>query len=969
MPNRIRKILLVFSSYDAFIMEQGGSLTSRIVSEYRGLNLSHPPRLIRVSSAAAALALLAEKKFDLVIITPQLDDMDCFALGRAIKGIDKQIPIILLSHNVKDIGMFSPLDKAAGIDRFYIWSSNPDFLMALVKNVEDHLNVTHDTKTAMVRVLILVEDSPLYLSSFLALIYKEVVKQTQAVLDESLTAEHRLLKMRARPKILVAGSYEEAMRLYQEFRPYVFGIITDTRFPRNEKSDSRAGISLLSHIRADISDLPLLMLSAEPVNRELAEQIPAVFVDKNSTALLQEIQDFFVRHLGFGDFVFRLQDGSKANRADSLKSFETKLARIPDESLLYHAERNHFFNWVMARSEITLASLLHKDRFTSLSVDQIREIIITTVHEARKQRHRGIVSQFMANNYEADIMDFVSIGQGSMGGKALGLAFMAEQLCRTSVFQQQFPATIVQIPKTLIITTDGFDSFIVHNNLHSLRHEQHDDAFTTNTFLAAEIPAWLVTELTAFLHATQVPLTVRSSSVLEDAKFKPYAGLYRTYMIPNNSDNFTSRLQHLLTAVKLVYASTFYEGPRAFGQSDYRSGEESMAVIIQPLAGRQYGKFFYPAISGVAQSYNCYPIAPMKPEDGIAHIALGLGKTVVEGEQSLRFSPAFPNSMPQFSTVEDILANSQRYFYVLRMKNYPPGLNFQTHCNLEKREINEAQDEYPVLSLTSTYFPEDARIRDIQAPGTKITTFAQVLKHDIFPLPGLLRELLTIGRQGMGCDVEIEFALDLAEEGRPGMFSFLQIRPMAAGSEYRDVQIMPEETEKAFCSSEMVLGHGISDSIVDIVYVRPDTFKPEATRAVAKEISKLNGELQKSKRSYLLIGPGRWGSADPWLGIPVQWQDISGVAAMIELQSKSLRADPSQGTHFFQNITATDIKYFTVADDPDLHAAQQSYLDWQWLLDQPLLKKSDFLGHVRLAEPFIIKVNSRQSLGIMFEKT
>jgi DNA-binding NarL/FixJ family response regulator len=950
-------------------MEQGGSLTSRIVSEYRGLNLSHPPRLIRVSSAAAALALLAETKFDLVIITPQLDDMDCFALGRAIKGIDKKIPIILLSHNVKDIGMFSPLDKAAGIARFYIWSSNPDFLMALVKNVEDHLNVAHDTKTAMVRVLILVEDSPLYLSSFLGLIYKEIVKQTQALLDESLTDEHRLLKMRARPKILVARNYEEALRLYKEFRPYVFGIISDTRFPRNGKSDSRAGISLLSHIRAEISDLPLLMLSAEPVNRELAEQIPAVFVDKNSTALLNKIQDFFVRHLGFGNFVFRLPDGSEVDRADSLKTFETKLAQIPDDALLYHAENNHFFNWVMARSEIALASLLHKDRFKSFTVDQMRETITTTIHNSRRQRHRGIVSQFMANNYEADITDFVAIGQGSLGGKGLGLAFMAEQLCRTSVFQEQFPATVVQIPTTLIITTDGFDSFITHNNLHHLRHEFHDDTSITDIFLAAEIPAWLVTKLAAFLEATRVPLTVRSSSVLEDAQFKPYAGLYRTYMVPNNSDNSANRLQHLLTAVKLVYASTFYEGPRAFGQSDYRSGEESMAVIIQHLAGRNYGEFFYPSISGVAQSYNCYPIAPMKPEDGIVHIALGLGKTVVEGEQSLRFSPACPNSMPQFSTVEDILANSQRYFYALRVKNYPPDLNFQAHSNLERREINQAQDEYPILSLTSTYFPEDARIRDVQAPGPKITTFAQVLKHDIFPLPGLLRELLTIGRQGMGCDVEIEFALDLADQDRPGNFSFLQIRPMAAGSEYRDVKIMPEAIDKAFCSSEMVLGHGVSDSIVDIVYVRPDTFKPEATRTVAKEISKLNGELQKSKRAYLLIGPGRWGSADPWLGIPVQWQDISGVAAMIELQSKSLKADPSQGTHFFQNITAMDIKYFTVIDDPDHHGAQQSYLDWQWLLDQPLLNKTDFLGHVRLAEPFIIQVNSRQSLGIMYEKT
>jgi CheY-like chemotaxis protein len=965
MANKIRKILLVFSPFDAFLMEQGGSLTSRIVREYRGLNLSHPPRLIGVSCARDALALLAEKEFDLVITTPQLDDMDCFALGRAIKDIRPDLPVILLAHNIRDVTLIPPAPATVTIDRFYLWSPNPDFLMALVKNVEDHLNAARDTKRAKVRVLILVEDSPLYLSYFLPLIYKEVVKQTQAVLDESLNTEHRLLKMRARPKILVAQDFEEATRLYHAYRPYVFGVIADTRFPRGGKLDDRAGVTFLTHIRSHVVDLPLLMLSSESANRTTAEQIPAVFVDKNAPDLQQAIQDFFLLHLGFGAFIFRLPDGREVDRADSLRSFETKLAQIPDASLQYHAERNHFFTWVMARSEVKLAALLHREQIRTIAPEDLRHHLITTLHQARKERQQGIVSRFSARDYDADISDFVKIGQGAMGGKALGLAFMAAQFSRTAHRREHFPETVIQIPKTLVITTDGFDSFMAHNQLHDHSQQQRDDAWIMEKFLAAAIPDWLVKELAVFLEHNPVPLAVRSSSILEDAQYKPYAGLYRTYMIPNNSDDFNRRLDHLLTAIKLVYASTFYEGPQAFARTDYRADDEGMAVIIQHLAGRQYGDFFYPAISGVAQSHNCYARAPMKPEQGIAHIALGLGKTVVEGERSLRFSPSHPTSLPQFSTVDEILARSQRFYYVLRMNNYPPDLNFLQDGNLEKREIQAAQDDYPIQRLTSTFFPSEHRIRDIQAPGPKMATFAQVLKHAVFPLPAILRELLIMGRRGMGRDVEIEFAVDLAEEERPGVFSFLQIRPMAAVCADIDIRISTAEIEQAFCRSDEVLGHGVNNTISDIVFVRPETFKPENTRVIAREISRINGGLQKQKRSYLLIGFGRWGSADPWLGIPVQWQDISGVGAMIELQGKALAADPSQGTHFFQNITAMDIKYFTVVDDPKLPGAERSFINWQWLRSQPLHHKTDFLQHVRLDRPLVIKVDSRRRLGIM----
>jgi CheY-like chemotaxis protein len=961
MGIKIREILLVSSPYDAFIMEEDGSLASRIINEYSGLNLSQPPRVTRTPSAYAALEHLNEKKFDMVIATPHMEDMDAFSLGGEIKKLKQDLPVILLAHGTR--GVYPPPENkdCSGIDKIFIWSGNSDLLLALVKNAEDRINVDFDTKRANVRVLILVEDSPVYYSSFLPLIYKEIVRQTQAVLEVGLNEEHRLLTMRARPKILLATTYEEAIALFNKFRPFLFGIICDSRLPRGHDLDNEAGFELLSKSRSEIPDLPLLMMSSDPKNKERAARIPAVFLDKNSPNLLAELHDFFIHHLGFGDFVFRLPDGKEVARASSLRELEEKVAIIPEEALWYHGKHNHFSRWLMARSEVALASSFREVSASDFgNAEEARDFIISNIHALRKWRQKGVVAQFKASSFDPDVNDFVKIGQGSLGGKARGLAFMSALLQENPRIHESYPEVNIEIPKTLVVCTDGFESFISRNRLENYAKEDFTDDQVTEGFLRAEMPEWIVRELEAYLAHADYPLSVRSSSLLEDAQFQPYAGLYTTYMIPNNHPSLSVRLQHLVKAIKLVYASTYFEGPKAFSRSILNQPHlEAMAVIVQELTGQEFGDYFYPSISGVAQSHNFYPVSPMKPEDGICLVALGLGKTVVEGERALRFSPRYPQILPQFSTVDDILTNAQRFFYALRVRNYPADLKFREYYNLEKREVDEADAEYPVTALSSTYIPEEHRIRDGVFPrGHRILTFAPILKYNLFPLPQILADFLDLGRRGMGCPVEMEFSANLnSGEHKKNSFYFLQIRPMVAEGQRLEVDITRQDWDKAFCRSSQALGNGKNEEIADIVYVKPEEFRLESTVQMAEEIGQINAALAKENRPYLLVGPGRWGSADRWLGIPVTWKNISGVRAVIELRNETIKADPSQGSHFFQNITSLGIQYITVTED----GGGGDRFDWKWVGSLPSVKELTFVRHVRLETPLTIKIDGRTS--------
>ena len=968
MGRKIREILLVSSPYDAFILEEDVSLASRIIHEYSGLNLSQPPRVTRVSSAAEALNALSQKPFDMTITMPHLDDADPFAFGVEMKHVRPNMPVILLAHSLKGIHPTPEGCDPSGIDRIFQWSGNSALLLALIKNAEDRLNIDTDTQKARVRVLLLVEDSPTYYSFFLPLLYREIVRQTQAALEVGLNEEHRLLTMRARPKILLAADFEEAMDLYLKYRPYLFGVISDTRFPKERRIKDDAGYLLLREIRSDFPDLPLLMLSARPENRQRADEIRAVFLNKGSSTLVSEVHEFFLQYLGFGDFVFRMPDGREVARASAMRELQEKVAVVPEESLWFHARRNHFSNWIMARAEIALASFFREVQASWFpSTDRLRSYLVESIRASRKWRQKGIIVQYHAPSYDPEVNDFVKVGKGSIGGKARSLAFMSALLREEPGLYKKYPEVSIEIPKTLAIATDGFEAFIGHNRLQYLSTDHFPDQHIAEAFLRAEMPEWITKELTAYLSVVTYPLSVRSSSLLEDAQFQPYAGLYQTYMIPNNHPDPSVRLGQLLSAVKLVYASTYYQGPNAFSRSvSFQPPEEEMAVVIQQLSGEQYGDYFYPALSGVAHSYNYYPIPPMKREEGIAYVALGLGKTVMKGERALRFSPRQPRRLPQFSSVEDILRNAQRFFYALKVRGYAVELAIGDDSNLEKRELDEAEDEYPVKILSSTYLQEEQRIRDSGGgTGPKVLTFASVLKYDVFPLAPLLSDLLELGRAGLGAPVEIEYAVNLGTEAQPKKeFFFLQMRPMvsATRSVPFDVTIRPEETRKALCYSRQALGNGRNDQVSDVIYVKKSGFRTDATIEIAKDVALMNASLLSEKRSYLLVGPGRWGSADRWLGIPVRWRDISGAGAIIEFRNEQIKADPSQGTHFFQNITSLGIPYFNVTE------GSEDFFRWEWIDSLPAMRETPWIRHVRFEKGLTIKIDGRTSEGVITER-
>lgn len=962
MAQKVTDILLVSSPYEAFIMEEEGRLAERIIHEYRGLNLSRPPMLTWVSSAREALDALSQKKFDLVITMPQVDEINAYVLGKQIKATHPDLPVYLMIQDTSKHLLDRKNTDHKSIDRQYVWYGNSDLLLAVIKNLEDRMNVAYDTQRARVRVIILVEDSPIYCSTLLPMLYKEIVTQTQAVMEESVNDEHRILRMRARPKILVAENYEEALDLYQQYRPFLLSVLSDVRFPKNGQMDDRAGFDLLCRIRQDDPDLPLLNLSSEESNRQQAREISVMFLNKNSPTLHSEIRGFFMNYLGFGDFIFRLPIGREIARASNLRQMETILPSIPDESIYYHGQRNHFSSWLMARSEVMLASKLKPVKVSDfLNAGELKKYLINCIHERRKGRQKGIITALVTGSYDPDA-DFVKVGKGSLGGKARGLAFISTQLKENPQLQKKYKNVEIQVPKSLVLSTEGFDSFISENDLKQLATSNRSDEEIAKLFLAAQFPAWLHTDLELFVQHARYPLAVRSSSLLEDAQFQPFAGVYKTYMLPNNHPDPATRLERLIMAIKMVYASTYYESPRSYAQSTFhRLEDEKMAVVIQQLTGSDYGDFYYPAISGVAQSYNFYPISHLKSEEGIAHIALGLGKTVVEGGVSLRFSPRFPQFLPQFSTVDDILKNSQRFFYVLKLKDFPQDISADEDATLQKLEIDDVKEHPPVKHLTSSYSAQDHRIRDgARNAEYPVLTFANVLKYQSFPLAEILTDVLKIGRKGMGCPVEIEFAVNLPLNGeaKPS-FDLLQIRPLGIRQHHLDVGISQEDIDAAVCYSTTALGNGCLEEIADIVYVNPDTFDPARTVEIATEIGRINKQLVHQNRKYLLIGPGRWGSADRWLGIPVTWHDISGVGAMIEAATDDLKADPSQGSHFFQNITSLGIGYLTISQN------SSDFINWHWLQSLPTTEATTYLTHVKLDQPLTIKIEGKKSQAVI----
>ena len=961
IPHRVQHVLMVSSLYESFILEEDGLLNELITSEYMDMNLSHAPRVVRASTEAEALEVLQREQIDLVITIPHVGRRPLANFATAVKQLRPELPVIALAAEPAGLlGQLQP-EQRGGVDRVFVWNGDAKILLTIVKFVEDQLNVEHDTQVGNVRVIILVENSVRFYSAYLPLIYTEVVKLTQSLMAEGINVMHRLLRMRARPKILLAEDFEEAWLLFSKYSDHVLGVISDVRFPRNGRLDDQAGVEFTRRVHACAPLMPVLLQSSDERYAEQAHALEASFLNKRSPHLLQELRSFILGNLGFGDFIFKLSDGTEVGRANDLQSLEDTIARVPEEALALHARFNHFSNWLMARTEFEMAACIRPRKISDFaSLSDLRAYLLKTLAEFRERERSGLVADFSPKRFDT-ATTFTRIGGGSLGGKGRGLAFI-NALIRRHNLRHRFDDVRISVPHSAVLGTDALDTFLDQNRLHMRITQELDDGQIAQAFLRAKLPNSVRRNLKAFLNRVRYPLAVRSSSVLEDSLDQPFAGIYATHMIPNNHPDPKVRLNQLCTAVKLVYASAFFRGARHYLEATgHPAGEEKMGVILQELVGSAHDQYFYPTFSGVARSFNFYPAGQMTPEEGVACVALGLGKMVVEGGQCLMFSPAHPQVLPQFPNTEEMLTNSQRQFYALDLSR--AGLAPRPHedVHLAKLELDVAEGHGTLAPVGSVYSPENDMVYDgIHRAGPRLVTFAHVLKHDLFPLADILRLLLDVGREALACPVEIEFAVNLTT--RPHEFGFLQIRPIVSDEDYEHTELETVEPARAVCLSPKALGNGRIQDLHDVIYVRPENFDAGQTRAIAAEIATLNLELKHAGRSCVLIGPGRWGSADRWLGIPVTWEQISSAKVIVETTLGDFLVTSSQGTHFFQNLTSLRVGYLAV--NP---AAGEGHLDWDWLAAQPACTETEYLRHVRLAEPLVVRLDGRHRYGVIYK--
>lgn len=966
MRFNVRDILLVSSLYDSYIIEEDGRLYELIRKEYDGLNLSHSPEITHVSSGEEALELITGgRRFDLIITTLHIEDSHAIRFARKVKELGFKIPVVLLTYNNRELSELMLRQDTSVFDRIFIWQGDSRILVAIIKYIEDRMNVEHDTKTAGVQSIILVEDNVKYYSAFLPIIYTEILIQSQRLIAEGINPSDRYLRMRARPKILLCTTYEEAWEYFQKYEENILGIISDIDFYRNGSDDPQAGIEFAKNVKSRRADIPILLQSNAPDKEIEVHTIGVSFLLKDSPTLLNDLRLFMNRYFSFGDFIFRMPDGTEVSRATDLKSLEEQLNFVPDESLRYHAERNHFSNWLKARTEFWLA-YKHRPRKVSdfPSITAMRQDLIISFQTHRRLRQLGQITDFDKATFDPS-SSFARIGSGSLGGKARGLGFVNTLLSNFDI-RDRFKNIQITVPPAVILGTDVFDQFLDENNLREFALRCTDDTEITHRFLEAKkFPRKISRQLIEFLDIVQEPLAVRSSSLLEDSQFHPFAGVYKTYMIPNNHSNPVTRRIDLINSIKRVYASTFYQSAKDYIKvTSYRLEEEKMAVIVQKMVGDPHDSKFYPDFSGVAKSYNFYPIAPQKSQDGIVSVALGLGKMIVDGGITVRFCPKYPDNLLQFYSVKETLRNSQTEFFALDLESKLNDTADPGYTLLKKYELNEAERDGTLSYVGSTYSSENDTIHDgLSRDGKRVVTFAPILRNKIFPLPEIVELLLEMGNWGMGAPVELEFAVNISDSLlMPKEFGLLQIRPLVLSREAEELEIEEIDAQNLICHSHQVLGHGIIKDICDIVLVDVNRFDRSKTKEVAIEIGQFNQKLVLKQRPYLLIGLGRWGSLDPWLGIPVKWEQIAGARAIIEAGFKDIDVVPSQGSHFFQNITSFMVGYFTVTS-----RIEEGFVDWEWLLSQNVLEEKLFTKHLQLKNPLIVKMNGQKNEGIILK--
>lgn len=961
MTKRIFNVLLVANPYDAFMLEDDGRIDEKIFIEYMNLSLRYPPRFTQVSTEEDAWKQLGNTMFDLVICMPGSDNSDTFDIARQIKEKYPHIPLVVLtpfSHGIKERMEHEDLSI---FEYVFCWLGNTDLLVSIIKLIEDKMNLEHDIKEVGVQMILLVEDSIRFYSSVLPNLYKFVLRQSQEFATEALNEHQRTLRMRGRPKIVLARSYEEAMDLYNKYQNNTLGIISDARYPREGKIDPHAGIRFLTEVRSRDPFIPLILQSAEVSNKEFALSCGAQFIDKNSKKMNIDLREAVSENFGFGDFIFRNPNTmEEVVRVHNLKELQNAIFSIPAESFLYHISRNHISRWLYSRAIFPVAEFLKQITWESLQdIDAHRQIIFEAIVKYRKMKNQGVVAVFQRDRFDR-YSNFARIGDGSLGGKGRGLAFIDNMVKRHAEFEEFENASVV-IPKTVVLCTDIFDEFMDMNQLYQVALSDADDETILRAFLRAKLPDRLVEDFFAFFDVVKSPIAIRSSSLLEDSHYQPFAGIYSTYMIPYLTDKY-EMLRMLSDAIKGVYASVYYKDSKAYMQATSNViDQEKMAVILQEVVGTQYGDRFYPSISGVARSINYYPINDELAEEGTVSLALGLGKYIVDGGLTLRVCPYHPDKVLQTSEMEMALRETQTRFYALDLKNMGQNFSLDDGFNLLKLPVKEAENDGSLNYIASTYDPYDMVIRDgIYPGGRKVITFANILQHDVFPLARILQLVQKYGQGEMRRPVEIEFAVNLNAAEKKGVFYLLQIRPMVdmKADLNEDLDAIPED--QLLLKSVNSLGQGIMDDIQDVIYVKTEGYSASNNQLIAYDIEKLNKRFLDEGKHYILIGPGRWGSSDTWLGIPVKWPNISAARVIVEAGLTNYSVDPSQGTHFFQNLTSFGVGYFTI------NAYMNDGLYNQELLNSmPAVEETKYLRWVHFDKPLAVKMNGKKKIGVV----
>ena len=963
MNKRIYNVLLIATKYDSFMLEDDGRVDEQIFNEYTSLSLRYPPRFTQVTTEEEALNELKNRNFELIICMPNMDNRDIFAAASEIKVHYPNIPIVVLTPFSKEVSKRIANEDLSAIDYVFSWLGNSELLLAIIKLIEDKMNAPDDTASVGVQIILLVEDSIRFYSSALPHLYKFVLEQSQMFAKEALNDHQRTLRMRGRPKIKLARNYEEAVRIFDQYRDNMLGIISDMSFMHNGVKDPYAGYKFGQYVRKTGLIIPFVLESSEASNHVYAKELNASFIDKNSKSYPQDLKKKIMQRFGFGDFVI-LNPHTKEEimRIKDLKDLQKKVFQIPDDSLVYHLSRNHFSRFFYSRAMFPPAEVLkHVDVSDYKDMDEARKLIFDLIVQYRRMKNTGVVAVYQKDRFD-EYSNFARIGDGSLGGKGRGLAFIGAMVKRYPKLESDNFA--VNIPKTVVICTDIFDEFMETNELYPVALGDADDETILRYFLRASLPSRLIEDLMAFFDVVKSPIAVRSSSLLEDSHYQPFAGIYSTYMVPKIEEKY-DMLRTVSDAIKAVYASVFYKDSKAYMTATSNLiDQEKMAIVLQEVVGSRYNDHFYPTMSGVARSLNFYPIGNEKAEDGIANIALGLGKYIVDGGQTLRFSPRHPHSILQMSTMDFALRETQTRFYALDLKNMAEAFSVDDAFNLVKLGLKDADAEGSLKYIVSTYDPYDQIIRDGYYPGgRKILSFVNILQHDVFPLADTLDQILRIGQQEMGRPVEIEFAVNMdPSDHTRATFYLLQIRPIVDNKEIMDEDLSLVKNEETILSSTSVLGHGIVGDVQDIIYVKTGAFNSSNNQLIAYEIEKMNRSFTDQEKGYVLVGPGRWGSSDSWLGIPVKWPHISNARVIVECGLENYRVDPSQGTHFFQNLTSFGVGYFTVNPFKG-----DGWFDQAFLNAQPAVEETEYLRHVHFDAPITIKMDGKKSLGVVLK--